>query len=178
MTLVARSGHLPVRHGKSRFPRRHGPLLAPVRAWLEARKAASNSPGVCGGEVTRPMLHSSLDPLHQKLKQLLKMQGEFVLHSLRHTYGTRLGEAGADAGTIRRLRGQSSATVSRRYVHPIPEALERAGERLESFNQRAANILPEGQKHQLPARVSATPPEVVSASHCWAVSSIGRATDS
>ena len=139
--------------------------MARVRALLEARKAESNSPGVFGGEVTRPMLSSSLDHLHKKLKQLLKMQGEFVLHSLRHTYGTRLGEAEANALTSMRARGYSSATVSRHYVHLTSEALERAVERLESFNQRAANIPPEGQKHQLPAAVSATPPEVVSASH-------------
>ncbi len=111
------------------------------------------------------MLNGSLDHLHKELRETLKMSGEFVLHSLRHSYGTRLGEAGADAFTIMHLMGHSSVTVSQCYAHSTPEALERAVERLESFPQRAANILPEGQKHQLPTTVSATPPEVVSASH-------------
>ena len=93
------------------------------------------------------------------------MTGEFVLHSLRHTYGTRLGEAGADAFTIMRLMGHSSVTVSQRYVHPTPEALERAVERLETLNQRAANALPESQNRKLPATVSSTVPEPMSVTH-------------
>lgn len=47
---------------------------------------------------------------------------------------TRLGEAGADAFTIMRIAGHSSVTVSQRYVHPTPEGLERAFERLEKLN--------------------------------------------
>jgi hypothetical protein len=45
-----------------------------------------------------------------------------------------LGEAGADAFTIMRIAGHSSVTVSQRYVHPTPEWLERAFERLENLN--------------------------------------------
>jgi len=95
---------------------------------------------------TRPMLNGSLDHLHRDMRTALKMPGEFVLHSLRHTYGTRLGEAGADAFTIMRLMGHSSVTVSQRYVHPTPEALERAVERLEGLNQRAVAALATGTK--------------------------------
>jgi len=64
-----------------------------------------------------------------------------VLHSLRHTFGTRLGEAGADAFTIMRLMGHSTMTVSQRYVHPSPEAVELAYERLTALNlQKVATI--------------------------------------
>lgn len=49
---------------------------------------------------------------------------------------TRLGESGVDAFTIMRIAGHSSITVSQRYVHPSPEAVERAFERLQlSGNQ-------------------------------------------
>jgi hypothetical protein len=48
---------------------------------------------------------------------------------------TRLRESGADAFTIMRIAGHSSVTVSQRYVHPTPEGLERAFDRLESLNQ-------------------------------------------
>ena len=58
-----------------------------------------------------------------------------VIHSLRHTKLTRLGEAGADAITITKIAGHSSVTVSQRYVHPSPEAVERAFERLESLGE-------------------------------------------
>ena len=105
------------------------------------------------------MLNCSLDHLHWEQREALKMTWEFVLHSLRHTYGTRLGEAGADAFTIMRLKGHSSVTVSQRYVHPTPEALERAVEMLEGLNQRAANSLPEAKIHPLPATPPAPVPE-------------------
>jgi site-specific recombinase XerD len=64
------------------------------------------------------------------------MPSDFVLHSLRHTFGTRLGESGADAFTIMRLMGYSTVTVSRRYVHPSPEALELEYERMTAMNLR------------------------------------------
>jgi integrase len=56
------------------------------------------------------------------------------LHSLRHTFGTRLGEAGADAFTIMRLMGHSTVAVCQRYVHPSPETVELAFERMIVLN--------------------------------------------
>jgi site-specific recombinase XerD len=61
---------------------------------------------------------------------------DFELHSLRHTFGTRLWEFGADAFTIMRLMGHSTVTVSQRYVHPSPEALELAYECMMAMNLR------------------------------------------
>ena len=61
---------------------------------------------------------------------------DFVIHSLRHTMLTRLGESGVDAFTIMRVAGHSSITVLQRYVLPTPEAVERAFEQLQlSGNQ-------------------------------------------
>jgi site-specific recombinase XerC len=102
------------------------PLTARVREMLKRRKAQTDSAWVFAEDAARPMLNSSLDHLHKKLRklrQVLKLPGDFVLHSLRDTYGTRLGEAGADAFTIMRLMGHSTVTVSQRYVHPTPEAM-------------------------------------------------------
>ena len=65
-----------------------------------------------------------------------------VIHSFRHTFGTRLGEAGADAFTIMRAMGHSSVVVSQKYVHPTPEAMERAFERLNAANEKALACLP------------------------------------
>lgn len=153
----ARFGYLHVRDGKSRLARRNVPLTARVRAMLERRKAANGSPWVFAEDAVRPILISSLDDLHKKLRQTLKLSGEFVLHSLRHTHGTRLGESGADVFTIVRLMGHSSVTVSQRYVCAMPEALEQAVERLEALNRRVARSLPERQNRLLPATASATP---------------------
>ena len=154
----AKFGYLRVREGKSRFARRNVPLTETARAMLENRKRGSASRWVFAKDSNRPMLVSSLDHQHKKLRKALGAPKDFVLHSLRHTYGTRLGEAGADAFTIMRLMGHSSVTVSQRYVHPTPEALERAVEKLEGLNQRAAYELREGaagQPKHLPAGVLA-----------------------
>jgi len=67
-------------------------------------------------------------------RTLLKVSEEFVLHSLRHTFGARLGEAGADAFTIMKLMGHSTITISQRYVHPSPESVELVSERLTALN--------------------------------------------
>ena len=58
----------------------------------------------------------------------------FVLHSLRHTYLTRLGLAGVDAFTIMKLAGHGSLRVSQRDIHPTPQAMEDAVARLDKMN--------------------------------------------
>jgi integrase len=88
-------------------------------------------PGDRGGSAFQV---TSLDHQHSDHRALLGLPSEFVIHSLRHTMLTRLGEAGADAFTIMRIAGHSSVTVSQRYVHPSPESLELAFERLDSMN--------------------------------------------
>ena len=80
----------------------------------------------------RPLSQTRLDQQHSDLKALLKLSQEFVLHSLRYSFGTRLGESGADACTIMRLMGHSGVTASQRYMHPSPELIER----LEALNER------------------------------------------
>ena len=91
--------------------------------------------GLRVGEALR-LPDSQLDQQHSRVRKLLKLPADFVLHSLRHTFGTRLGEAGADAFTIMKLMGHSTVTASQRYVHPSPEAVELAFERLTALNLR------------------------------------------
>jgi len=65
------------------------------------------------------MLVTSLDHQHSKVRELLKMPEDFVVHSLRNTMLTRLGLLGVDAFTIMKIAGHSSITISQRYVHPF-----------------------------------------------------------
>jgi integrase len=88
-----------------------------------------------------PISASHLDHQHARIRELLKLPADFVLHSLRHTFGTRLGEAGADAFTIMRLMGHSTITVSQHYVHPSPESIELAYERLTALNMQKVTTL-------------------------------------
>ena len=67
--------------------------------------------------------------------------GKLRLYDLRHTFLTRLGEAGADAFTIQKMAGHSSIVVSQRYVHPTPERVEEAISRLEEYNRKKAEEL-------------------------------------
>jgi integrase len=102
--------------------------------------------------------------LDGKRRQLFP--GEFVLHTLRHTMLTRLGESGVDAFTIMKIAGHSSIIVSQRYVHPTPEAVERAFESLQRGNQRAVtNGENSGTSEQVPATLFATSDEAVPLSH-------------
>jgi len=86
---------------------------------------------------------------------------DFVMHSLRHTMLTRLGESGVDAFTIVRIAGHSSIVVSHRYIDPTPEAVERAFERL----QLSGDFAVIDPKRRPPATVSATLTGTAAVSH-------------
>ena len=148
------------------------------RTMLEVRSTQTDSPYVFPSETGRPYLVTSIDHLHSEVRHTLRLPKDFVIHSLRHTFGTRLGEAGADAFTIMRAMGHSSVTVSQKYVHPTPEAMERAFERLEALNQKAAQSLPEAPKRQLPTTISATLSEALPVSHSGPIAQSVRAADS
>jgi site-specific recombinase XerD len=79
-----------------------------------------------------PKVSARLDSRHKRMRQALKLPAAAVIHSFRHTFGTRLGEAGADAFSIVKTMGHSSLLVSQKYVHSTPEAMEPAVGRGES----------------------------------------------
>jgi integrase len=116
---------------------RNLPLTARVLEMLK-RRAGLKLDGLVflgtrdGGKLCQTWINEQ----HRTIRDLLKLPKEFVPHSLRHTFGTRLGESGADAFTIMKLMGHSTITVSQRYVHPSPESMERAVGRMDALNVR------------------------------------------
>jgi len=155
----ARFGFLRVREGKSKNARRIIPLTDRAASMLRERAESATSPYVFANREGKPYLGTSINHLHRDAcapkvdgKRRPLFPADFVLHSLRHTMLTRLGESGVDAFTIMRIAGHSSIVVSQRYIHPTPEAVERAFERLQLSGDFAV-IEP---KRQLPATVSAT----------------------
>jgi integrase len=157
----AKFGYIAIRHGKSTNAKRNLSLTASAAEMLKGRKASGKSAWVFPGDSPdAPILGTTLDHQHKGVRTALKLPLDFVIHSLRHTMSTRLGEAGADAFTIMRIAGHSSVTVSQRYVHPTPEGLERAFERLEDLNavkfgQAQAEAKAEaGGRSRLPAKVT------------------------
>jgi len=141
-----RSGYLLVRKGKSDNAKRAVVLTKRVREMLIAKRNESSCAWVFpnkGG--TGPLLVTSLDHTNAKLRKQLGLPQEFVIHSLRHTMLTRLGESGTDAFTIMKIAGHSSITVSQRYVHPSQRAVEVAFNALERHNEDSFAELREGK---------------------------------
>jgi integrase len=101
---------------------------------LEERRKAAKSLSVFAEDANGPMINTSLARLHAKVRGTPGFPAEFVLHSLRHTFCTRLGEAATEAFLIQRLAGHHSVTVSERYVHPTPESAVLAIRRLDAAN--------------------------------------------
>jgi integrase len=142
---------------------------------LKTRRATVKSAWAFPGETDEAaFLVSSLDHQHDDVRTALKMPTDFVIHSLRHTMLTRLGEAGADAFSIMRIAGHSSVTVSQRYVFPTPEGMDRAFDRLESLNaekfEQAKAEAKEGYRrvgypHKNPHSPK-TPLQIIHASRC------------
>jgi integrase len=153
----ARFGFLRVREGKSKNARRVIPLTDRASAVLMSRSESAKVGArrgrkheieaqhaerfVFANRDGDPYVGTSLNHLHRDIcapkvegKRRQVFPADFVLHSLRHTMLTRLGESG-DAFTIMRIAGHSSIVVSQRYIHPTPEAVERAFERLQLFGK-------------------------------------------
>ncbi len=157
----AKFGFIHVRKGKSKNAKRNVSLSPRVRAMLDSRKASSQSAHVFTDDSgTIPVPIWTLEDQHKRMRQALKLPADAVIHSFRHTFGTRLGATGADAFTIMKVMGHSTVVVSQKYVHPTPETMERAFERLNAANEKALASLPGATQSQpakcLPTTVSTT----------------------
>lgn len=122
-------GYLQVRKGKSKNATRTISLTERVVKMLKQQAET-----ITDKFVFRQCTPTYLCRLHSRVREKMGLPADFVIHSLRHTMLTRLGEAGVDAFTIMRIAGHSSITVSQRYIHPSTEAMERAFEKLEAAN--------------------------------------------
>jgi integrase len=141
----AKYGYIHIPKGKSKRAKRNVPLTGRVRAMLESRWAEHKGQSrwvFPSDDGSGPVSYSTVRDQHQVLREKLKLPADFVIHSMRHTFLTRLGESGAGAFEIMRVAGHSSVTVSQKYVHPSPESIERAFERLETMNTKAQAALP------------------------------------
>jgi integrase len=143
----ARLGYIHVRGTKSRNSKRNLSLTAIAQMVLLRQRQISQCEYVfvMDSDHSKPASISALNHCHERVRKVLRLSAEFVLHSLRHTFGTRLGEAGADAFTIMRIMGHSSITVSQRYVHPTPETMENAFLALELASRQAQEKLSQQQ---------------------------------
>ena len=61
---------------------------------------------------------------------------DFRFHDLRHTAGTRLADAGADAFTIAEILGHATLQMTKRYTHATDERKRRAVEALGNLQEK------------------------------------------
>jgi integrase len=67
---------------------------------------------------------------------------DFHFHDLRHTFATRLVQAGVDLYKVQRLLGHKSPIMTQRYAHHYPESLR---EGVEILDQVSAPVTHLGQ---------------------------------
>jgi site-specific recombinase XerD len=121
--------------GKSKYSRREVPLTLRAAASVTAALDQSRSAYLFtskGGR--RPLTRHYPSEQFRVIRDALGLGPDYVLHSTRHTFCTRLGKAGADAFTIQKLAGHSSITISQRYVHADREIKETAIRLLDALN--------------------------------------------
>jgi len=80
-----------------------------------------------GARLTRGVIDTAFRRVCLKAKVF-----NFRFHDLRHSFGTRLGDADVSLEKIARLMGHSNIRMTLRYVHPTDEALQRAVEHAKS----------------------------------------------
>ena len=85
------------------------PLHPKVREWVETKKTDSVLFPLSGDQATRKMYEI------QKLAEL----PHFTWKTCRHTFGSRLAQAGVNLGKIQSWMGHNSITTTMRYVHLV-----------------------------------------------------------
>jgi integrase len=134
-------GTLQVTHGKTAAARRMLPLSPRVRILLEKRWEVAKRP-VAGWVWAAGTQSGHIEPstIKKQHNRALRVSGvpPFVVYTLRHTFLTRLGEAGCDAWTLARIAGHSSIAISARYVHPSNDAVMNVFSRMQTSRALAA----------------------------------------
>ena len=65
---------------------------------------------------------------------------QFVLHTMRHTYASRLVQRGVPLYTVGQLMGHTNPRMTQRYAHFAPEQLLNAVDVLNSTTKAIDNV--------------------------------------
>jgi len=116
-----------VEKGKTKYARRRVPLTD--RAFRILRSMQQGRPDEF---VWQTQSRHYVSEQFRTLRDAMKLPRTCVVHSTRHTFCTRLAEAGVAAFELQRLAGHSSVVMSQRYTHLHEERLDDAISKLES----------------------------------------------
>jgi site-specific recombinase XerD len=127
--------------GKFRVVPMHSELKKALKAWLSFRNA-SDKPvhqdseylfvSERSGKMTTRAIEYMLDTYLERCGLLdrdvngKKLDGQHSCHSLRHTFGKRLVDAGRPLNEVKELMGHDNVQTSMRYVEPSQHDLRRA----------------------------------------------------
>jgi integrase len=129
--------------GKTRAARRK--LTMTEEAWTILRKRVGSSTGryvfPSPDNPARPI--GSVRKAHDGAVRRAKIQPEFRLYDLRHTYASRAVMAGVDLPTLGALLGHTTIQMTMRYVHPAEEHKREAAKKIESYKALSAIRLAE-----------------------------------
>ena len=102
---------------KTKAAKRNLPLSEDLEAWLAARKKTSHSQYVIAMKNHKPLTKSSYRSMWRLIERELP-DTHITAHILRHTYITRLFEAGLDIKEIQYLAGHSTMDMTLKvYTH-------------------------------------------------------------
>lgn len=112
------------------------PLSERLKAALEEHRAATPGALVFPGDRADGRLSYDVRALRNAINRAglnapekVKRWGRFTVHSLRHSYGTRMVSAGVPITMVQKLMGHASMTTTMRYVHATDtDAVSRARE--------------------------------------------------
>ena len=108
------NGRIGVQRGKSRAARRELKLTQEALAII-AKHLDTFGPWVFGSPKNAGRHITKLNCPHDRV--LAKTGLSFVLYDLRHTFATRMIEAGADLPTLKSILGHTDVRTTMRYVH-------------------------------------------------------------
>ena len=122
-------GQLHIRNGKSPAARRTLDLTSESRQIL-SRRREGKSPWIFPSQRTPGKRLTRLNGAHDRLCARAVEKGvslKFVLY--KHTFATRMAQAGVDLLTLAAILGHSSIRIVQRYVHPTADHKRAAMER-------------------------------------------------
>lgn len=134
-------GQLRVIGGKSPAARRTLDLTTESRAIL-ARRMAGDSMWIFPSSRNPGEHIKRVNGAHDRVCAEASKSGvafAFVLYDFRHTFATRIAQAGIDLATLAAILGHSSIRLVQRYVHPTAEHKRSAMHQYDEFMKDAEN---------------------------------------